>query len=220
MSGHADDTLLYCIAAACGVVLAHGVDAFASRGRRVDGGHPLALALLGLAVVSLVAGGLVATSATDVLVVVASCAAVAVSALPLTGVRLGRAEDGPANPWDRAYRVQPGRVAQLLSRRPGRRAEVHPGPGDGERPGATIAGAVRPPRATPDPEPVPPGASTPTLDPGGARRGVVVPPADSGRPPASTPEVYEAEETLHDVTEVIGDLGRLLGLDRRPRREV
>ena len=79
MIGHADDALLYCIVAACCVVLAHGVDALASRRRRAEGGNPFALALLGLAVAALAVGGLVSRSATDVLVVVASCAAVELS---------------------------------------------------------------------------------------------------------------------------------------------
>lgn len=258
MIGHADDALLYCIVAACCVVLAHGVDALTPRRRRTEGGNPVALALLGLAVVALAVGGLFAKSSTDVLVVVASCAAVAVSALPLTGIRLG-GDTGtpPTNPWDRAYRIHPGRVAQLLSPRGARpvaepvvepvvgdpRPEApHSRPGGSRgRTGATAAD-MTPGAAGSRTQTRPDGASTSTpptrtsTTPGLAHHGVVITPEPAAVPatapgavapaagpqvgvPSSTPEVYEAEETLNDVTQVVGDLGRLLGLDRRPRRD-
>lgn len=203
MSGHAD-AVMFCLIAAALVVVAHGIDAVSSRRRSGDGwGNSLALALCGLGLGLVCLGAVMATSRTDLLLTLSTAAAVVVSAMPLVGLNAGDEDAPPANPWDRAFRVRRGRVTQLLS---------------------------------PTPRPAPPQSPAPrTAPPAGvpeaAREGVVMPTGMPGpertaaevvtqrrRPAPSDPEVYEAEETLHDVTEVVGDLGRLLGLDRRDGR--
>lgn len=208
MIGRADDALVFCLIAAALVVLAHAIDALGSRKGDGDGwANSLALSLCGLALGILVVGATIAPSRTDLLLTMSTAGAVIVSALPLVGFRAGDGENmHPANPWDRAFRVRRSRVSELLSPTP------RPQPAD-------------PPRAR----------RGPATPPGTPREGVIMPAVDPRaaaaqpptaatpprtRPAASSPEVYEAEETLHDVSEVVGDLGRLLGLDRRehPRR--
>lgn len=208
MIGRADDALVFCLIAAALVVLAHAIDALGSRKGDGDGwANSLALSLCGLALGILVVGATITPSRTDLLLTMSTAGAVIVSALPLVGFRAGDGENmHPANPWDRAFRVRRSRVSELLSPTP------RPQPAD-------------PPRAR----------RAPATPPGTPREGVIMPAVDPRaaaaqpptaatpprtRPAASSPEVYEAEETLHDVSEVVGDLGRLLGLDRRehPRR--
>ncbi|GAB49982.1 hypothetical protein [Mobilicoccus pelagius] len=221
MIGHAADALLYCLVAAGCVVLAHGVDALTSR-RDAERTHPVALALLAVGVTALAVGALFARSSTDVLVVASSCAAVAVSALPLLGFRLGGdSETRRVDPWDRAYRVHPGRVARLLSPRIPRPTPEAPrtGRAAGRPTSRTGSTAATPPADRPAADPTPAPLPTRTME-AATHHGVVVTPGPPGTtPPAARPEVYEAEETLHDVTQVVGDLGRLLGLDRRPRSD-
>ncbi|MDO5627924.1 MAG: hypothetical protein Q4G43_06335 [Mobilicoccus sp.] len=180
------------------VVLAHVVDAVSQRRRpdRDGWGHSLALALCGVAAIGLVLGGTLADTPADLVVILATGVAVTVSMIPLLGHRdVDAARARPSSPWDRAYRMQPGRVAQLLA--PPRRATPRPVVRDATpREGVVVENGVSP--------------QTPSAQPQqNRRRGTST--------PASDPVVREAEETLHDVTEVVGDLGRLLGLD--PRRE-
>lgn len=216
MIGGADDALLFCLLATAFLVAAHGVDALGSRRDKDDDGwaHSLALALLGLAVGMLVLAATFASSSTDLLVTLASCAAIAVSAMPLVGFRFGNGtRERPANPWDRAYRVRPARVAQLLS--PARPA---PAPAAPREPRAyegvvlpdSVSGQPAPPRDRPERPTAPTGLGDSVPAP-------ATPPA-SQPGVASAPEVYEAEETLNDVSQVVGDLGRLLGLDSDDRR--
>lgn len=188
--GPADDAMAFCLAAAGLVVVAHVTDALSGR-RHPHGegwGRSLALALAVLAVIGLVAAAVLASSTTDLLLILATCTAVTISTIPLLGPR-DPATSPRQNPWDRAYRVRPARVAELLAPPRRRRAE----------------------RAATDRTP---------------REGVVVtstatpsPVAEDRLGPARTdPGLRDAEETLQDVTDIVGDLDRLLGLDR-DRRE-
>lgn len=236
MFSGADDALMSCLVAAGLVVLAHGLDAVSSRRHR-DGdgwGRSLALALCGVALASLVLGVSVASERGDLLVLLATGVAVCVSAIPLGRGHLVGRRTQPANPWDRAYRVHPARVAALLSSKPAnaplrRRRASAPGTPGPDRPGPRAEGAVREGVVLQHGETAPPAAAPDPRRAGSARTG-----SRTGSRPDSRvesrrtdaerdtrpPEVTEASDTLHDVGEVLGDVARLLGLDddRRPRR--
>lgn len=199
---YVDDTLLSCLVAATLVVVAHGIDGLGPRDDDGEGmARSLALALCGLALGLLAVAAFFATTRTDLLIVVCTAAATLVSLMPLVGLLPGgvRHQVRRINPWDRAFRIRPTRAADLLT------PAASPG-----RTGAS-AQSQTVPSATPAPRAVTAAsanqASSPSSDP--APTAAVAP---------EVHEVHEAEETLHDVSAVVGDLDRLLGLDHRPRR--
>lgn len=204
MSGSADDALLLCIAAACLVVAAHGVDVLSARRGAGGFGHSLAFALCGLALCLPVALVPFARSSSDVLLLLATAGAVVVSAAPL--VRSGQPgePDRRANPWDRAYRVHPSRVAQLLS--PPRRSGRSAGPAAGWAP-TTPQAPTAPPRGAVHTGIVLP--STPPKPPQPPR------PPDVVEPAPRAPE-EQAVEALQDVEDVVDGYTTLLGLRPPP----
>lgn len=204
MPGHVDDALVVCLIAACLVVLAHGIDAIGSRHSEDGWWHPLALALCGLAICLLIGRLAFVQSTGDAIELLATATAVTVSALPLVG-RRGPAgvRLRPANPWDRAYRVTPTRVAQLLSpaaqtRQRPPRVSGRPGTSSASKPQALIGTVLEPAPASPParPAPQPPGST------------------DQVGPPAPNGPTQEAAEALHNVDDVLNGVLHLLGLDR------
>lgn len=208
MSAHVDDALVVCLIAACLIVCAHGIDALGSRYREDGWWHSLALALCGLAI-CLPLGRLVFVRSTgDAIELLATATAVAVSALPLLRVRgPGGERRQPANPWDRAYRITPTRVAQLLSpaaqpRRPPPSVSGAPATSSPSNPRALVGTVLEPtfPRL-----PATPGQQPPNS-------------AEQVRPRAPYGPTQEAAEALHDVDDVLNGVSHLLGLERDPRR--
>ncbi|WP_168582466.1 hypothetical protein [Gephyromycinifex aptenodytis] len=223
MTGHVDDALVVCLIAACLVVLAHGVDAIGAR-RREDGWwHSLALALCGLALCLLVGRLAFIQSVGDVIELLATAAAVTVSALPLVGVRgAGGERQRPANPWDRAYRITPARVAQLLSPAAPPRASRNSDSNVDTNASAHAVDSVR--RTLSGVILDPPGTAT---HPRRASASAATPPPSSSssdetsRPRVANGPTQEAAEALHEVEDVLNGVTSLLGLraERRPRAD-
>lgn len=212
MTGHVDDALVVCLIAASLIVCAHGIDAIGSRYREDGWWHSLALALCGLAIGLLLFRLVFVRSTGDAIELLATATAVAVSALPLLRVRgPGDERRRPANPWDRAYRITPTRVAQLLSpaarpRRPSPQMRGRPATSSSLAPRA-LTGTVLPPR-------LPRSPATPGQQPPG--------PSDDLSNPVHLRAAYgptqEAAEALHDVDELLNGVSHLLGLERGRRR--